>query len=38
MYICIMYTCKCVCFWVINMYKPSSDWDASPSMADSSAI
>ena len=35
MYICLY---VCICFWVINMYKPSSDWDAHPSMADSSAI
>ena len=32
------YAYVCICFWVINMYKPSSDWDAPPSMADSSAI
>ena len=32
------YAYVCKCFWVINMYKPSSNWDAPPSMADSSAI
>ena len=32
------YAYVCICFWVINMYKPSSNWDAPPSMADSSAI